>query len=188
MIQVVAVGGMPASGKTTLFRKLLKRTGGAFDWLRLKEKLIVYQDNSELKTIVLGDYEDSAGLFAGTDRLSMAVQTQIGEALDRWDKCSIKHVLLEGDRLYNHSFFETVADLGLKLKIYELIVSDKVAKQRHLARKDSQKEAWLKGRETKLANLRREYGVIPLPNETEKDLENNVLLFKGLIDKMGVYP
>src|SRR5689334_14444069 len=108
MLRVVGVGGMPASGKTTLFRAFME---GGF-WVQVKQKLVVYSEDALRRTVVLGDYSD--GTFGGTDKLSMAVQPQAVELLRDWASDPLREgysVLFEGDRLFNASFIREVAAL-----------------------------------------------------------------------------
>jgi broad-specificity NMP kinase len=70
MRKVIAVGGQPGTGKTTLFRKFIDN----YEWRTSEpKKLLNALYCEEIDTYILGKYEDGE-TFAGTDRLSMAVQ------------------------------------------------------------------------------------------------------------------
>ena len=73
--KLIAVGGSPGTGKTTLFRKFMEDKN--FQPLE-PAKLVSAMYNPDLDLYVLGKYEDGE-VFAGTDRLSMAVQPAVQE-------------------------------------------------------------------------------------------------------------
>lgn len=174
-MNAVAVGGSPASGKTTLFRELMSATGGPLRWWRQKRGLVVYHEHSKSKAIILGDYS-SDGTFAGTDKLSMAVQKEaiaFVKMLSAGDACPA--ILFEGDRLYNNSFLGALEEtIPGGLTVVELFAGEDVLKARHAARGDTQTEKWLAGRATKLANVRRGRHVERRPNAGREQLLANV--------------
>ena len=96
--KIVAVGGSPGTGKTTLFRKFMEDK-------KLVEtapaKLVVASYNTDKDLYILGKYEEGE-TFAGTDRLSMAVQPPLQE----WIASNNCNILFEGDRVFNQSFLE----------------------------------------------------------------------------------
>lgn len=95
---LVAVGGSPGTGKTTLLRKYME--GG--DWsLCHPAKLVSAMYNPEKSLYILGKYEEGE-TFAGTDRLSMAAQP----AVQNWVQSHHCNVLFEGDRCFNLSFIK----------------------------------------------------------------------------------
>ena len=70
MRKLIAVGGCPGTGKTTLFRKFME----AHTWEKVEpKKLLPSLYCKDLDLYVLGKYEDGE-TFAGTDRLGMNVQ------------------------------------------------------------------------------------------------------------------
>jgi len=72
MVRVIAMGGEPATGKTTLMFRLISM---ADDWQTVKpEKLLDAVYSKKLNLYILGKYVDDGNVFQGTDRLSMAVQ------------------------------------------------------------------------------------------------------------------
>ena len=72
MVRVIAMGGEPATGKTTLMFKLISM---ADDWKICKpEKLLDAMYSEKLNLYILGKYANDGNVFQGTDRLSMAVQ------------------------------------------------------------------------------------------------------------------
>ncbi len=181
-VRVVAVGSEPACGKTSIFRELIRRTGGSMEWWPVREKLLTYHSSSTNKALILGDYTPQAGAFAGTDKLSMAVQAT---ALDKITKLGGEYrtVLFEGDRLYNKSFFQSLKDANVPTTIIELTADAATLDARHKARGDTQTAKWLQGRKTKLLNVRKVFTVELRPNATKMDLEKNV---EYLIELLGV--
>ena len=98
-MKVIAIGGEPGSGKTSLMRKIINKfeLNPKYDQF----KLVPYLHNN--KYYVLGKYEEGE-VFSGTDRMSMAVQPEAVKFLASVPKDSV--ILFEGDRLFNTSFLE----------------------------------------------------------------------------------
>lgn len=99
--------------------------------------------------------------FSGTDALSMSVQPEVSRFVEGVHP---RLLLAEGDRLGNAKFFDHLLRLGYDLRIYVLEGPERAAMQRDL-RGSKQDAKWLKGRQTKVAGLVRQYGdrVIVLP-------------------------
>lgn len=177
MKKLIAIIGPPGTGKTTLVRKLMER----FEWVYDKPIDLV---DSYLcgKVRLVGRYEEGE-LFAGTDRLSMAVQPKFLEYIkDNNDEV----VIFEGDRLSSVNLFEEVTKHNYELKIFSLKVSDETLSQRYEQRGSDQSEKFIRGRKTKVAKIEERFGdnilfgyegcVYELQNETEEQLEENVNL------------
>tara|TARA_Y100000593_G_scaffold17150_1_gene34295 strand:+ start:1979 stop:2530 length:552 start_codon:yes stop_codon:yes gene_type:complete len=165
-IQAIGIGGMPASGKTTLVKnirkKLKKPKMFRFGVLRGE----YYTDEN---LYILGVY--GKGLFDGTDKLSMSVQP---DAVSFFKKISETTVLFEGDRLFNLSFIEAIRNLT-ELKLYYLDVKDTTLAVRHFDRNDTQTDKFKKGRKTKYENILNNCSdIVVLNNQTEKDLNQNI--------------
>lgn len=146
MRKLIAVGGQPGTGKTTLFRKFMEGK----TWERVEpKKMLPALYCKELDLYILGKYEDGE-TFAGTDRLSMAVQPIATEFV----KETTSNILFEGDRIFNQSFLEMAMDLkDVDLQVVYLKVPDETLKQRYADRGSDQSETFLKGRATKYSNL-----------------------------------
>ena len=86
--KIIAVGGSPGTGKTTLFRKFME--GKVFQPVE-PAKLVSAMYNTERDLYILGKYEEGE-VFAGTDRLSMAVQPAVQE----WIASHNCNILFEG--------------------------------------------------------------------------------------------
>lgn len=181
-MRVIGVGGMPATGKTSLFREVLARTGGRKSWPRFKKGLVVYHRNETFQAVILGDYSKS-GTFGGTDRLSMAVQKDAVERLRVWqEKGRPATVLFEGDRLWNGKFFQSVSEIeGVELRLIELAAGEDVLEERHKDRADNQTEKWLAGRRTKLANLSQSWPILSRPNGNQQEMELTADLLVGIL-------
>ncbi len=168
--KLIAIGGVPASGKTTLIRALRKKLGkkSSFKFGKLRGEC--YPDN----VFLFGIYDEK--LFSGTDRLSMAVQPDTVDFLkyicDKKEKYS---VIFEGDRLFNGSFIEKMKEYG-ECKIYMLTAHKEITAQRHIDRQDEQTERFIKSRYTKLNNIYMKYSseMEMLENNNEENLKTNV--------------
>lgn len=146
MRKIIAVGGVPGTGKTTLFRKFME----GLEWEKMEQlKMLPMLYNKEHDLYILGKYEDGE-TFAGTDRLSMAVQPIAQEFVST---CS-SNILFEGDRIFNQSFLEFVSNLNnVELQIVYLKAPQSILEQRYVDRGSDQSETFLKGRATKYNNI-----------------------------------
>jgi hypothetical protein len=156
--RLLAIGGAPASGKTTLVTQLVKMCG-AMDKIRKMKTLVFHMATIQRGPhkgdllYFLGRYDAEAGEFGGTDRLSMAVITDALRFLNSLTpQCT---VVFEGDRLFNDAFLG-----GLRTEDRLVLVlwpTPSVLAARRTARGSSnQSETFLKGRDTKYMNLIRE--------------------------------
>lgn len=171
--KLIAVGGSPGTGKTTLFRKYME--GKNFQPVE-PAKLVSAMYCAELDLYILGKYEQGE-VFAGTDRLSMAVQPAVQE----WIASHNCNILFEGDRIFNQSFLEFAMGLpDTDLQIVFLNAPKEVLQQRYQDRGSDQSEQFLKGRETKYSNLLSNFDLMPYITEfknTNLDEQGKVLAF-----------
>lgn len=179
MPHLYAVGGSPSCGKTTLFKKFIEASGGDFAWFPDKKGLVVYSENPERAAIIIGDYSLGTGNFAGTDRLSMAVQEQALAFVKKLPKKT--KVFFEGDRLWNNKFFISLEATDIPFTLIELRTHYTELNKRHKERGDTQTEKWLAGRETKLANVRNRFRVEQRDNNNEADLAENLKYLLSLL-------
>jgi broad-specificity NMP kinase len=158
MRKIIAVGGQPGTGKTTLFRKFMEGK----TWERVEpKKMLPALYCQELDLYILGKYEDGE-TFAGTDRLSMAVQPVAQEFV----KETTSNILFEGDRIFNQSFLEFCMNMqGIDLQVVYLKVPDSTLKERYIERGSDQSETFLKGRATKYSNILSNFELMPYITE-----------------------
>jgi broad-specificity NMP kinase len=171
--KLIAVGGQPGTGKTTLFRKFMEDK----KWIECEPaKLISAMYNEEMDLYILGKYQEGE-TFAGTDRLSMAVQPEI----QKWIQGINSNVLFEGDRIFNQSFLEFAMGLDqTDLQVVYLKAPKEILEQRYKDRGSDQSEQFLRGRETKYSNLLSNFELMPYITEftnTNLEEQGKVLAF-----------
>jgi GTPase SAR1 family protein len=171
MRKLIAIGGLPAAGKTTIMKKFLE---GKYLEKKEPEKLVTAMYDGQYDLYIVGDYSDPEEKFPGLDRLSMAVQPEAIKFL----KKTKSNILFEGDRLFTASFLEEAANLvdagELELKIVIINADPLLVEQRHKDRADTQTEKFLKGRATKYENIQSSFLLMSyievMNNNTEEDL------------------
>ena len=177
--KLIAVGGSPGTGKTTLFRAYME--GKNFQPIE-PAKLVSAMYNQERDLYILGKYEQGE-VFAGTDRLSMAVQPPMQE----WIASHNCNVLFEGDRIFNQSFLEFAMGLpDTELHIVFLNAPKSVLEQRYKDRGSDQSEQFLRGRETKYSNLLSNFDLMPYITEfANTNLEEQAKVLAFLEGQLG---
>ena len=175
MQQVLAVIGQPGTGKTTLFREFMSQHA----WTMVEPvKLLPCHYCAELDLYVLGKYEDGE-LFAGTDRLSLAVQPAAVEFL----KNTKSNVLFEGDRLGTSSFLTFLSEQsGLDFEIFVLRAADATLANRYKQRGSEQSEQFLSGRRTKVNNIANNLEFMSLVQELRNETYEDQQLILGKIN------
>lgn len=188
----IALGGVPATGKSTLCWGLIKKlretySDGEPSVLRLgvAEGLFF----AHARVLLLGKWQHNHP-FPGPDRLSMAVQPVMMELLSHATGL-IDHlnaldadaglpnrvrpltVVADGDRLYNDKMFGWVAE-RMTLKHLVLKAGPLTLQSRHKARADTQKETFLKSRATKVQNMMKKWPATVLTNGSPEDAERNL--------------
>ena len=171
--KIIAVGGQPGTGKTTLFRQYMEGK----DWIVGEPaKLVSASYNGDRDLYILGKY-DEGETFAGTDRLSMAVQPPLQE----WVASHNCNILFEGDRVFNQSFLEFCMGLpNTDLQVVYLKAPKTLLEQRYKDRGSDQSEQFLRGRETKYSNLLSNFELMPYITEfsnTNLEEQEKVLTF-----------
>lgn len=175
MVKVIAMGGEPATGKTTLMFKLISM---ADDWQIAKpEKLLDAMYSKKLNLYILGKYENDGNAFQGTDRLSMAVQPdalKFFSALE-YESNTIDHsvnVIFEGDRLFNGKMLDFLQEkFPNDFKVLILTVKNSTLDQRHIDRKDDQDDKFKNSRKTKISNI---MGSLTLMDYIETMVNENI--------------
>lgn len=144
-MRIIAIGGEPGSGKTTLMNRIISNYN--FEPKYDSFKLVPYMQKGNI--YLLGKYEEGE-VFSGTDRMSMAVQPEAIKFLASLPKDSI--LLFEGDRLFTASFLEHCVENYETIIVY-LATDKSVRQERYKERGSEQNETWLQGRETKINNI-----------------------------------
>lgn len=141
-MKCVAIGGVPASGKTTLMRCILSELQP-----KSKFKYGLLRGYMKKDISILGIYHKNE-VFAGTDKLSMAVQKDF----DKYKAMENKHLLFEGDRLFTANNLMNLIQTH-ETRIVILHNDEKEIQARHEKRGDNQSEQFKKSRETKIKNI-----------------------------------
>lgn len=143
---LVYVIGVPGAGKTTLLNAMFKGWGRASYYKPIAHA--IYTRGSDATQITeLGARRDP---FGGTDALAMDA---LPHALDFLAPRS-GVVIAEGDRLTTPKFWDGARALGWQVHVALLDAAPELALlRRHQRSSVPQNEKWLKGRETKIANL-----------------------------------
>lgn len=155
-MKLIGIIGIPGTGKTTLMK----------EWMASKEwvagRPVELLDSHLSGNIrVLGKYEDGE-TFAGTDRLSMAVQPKVIEYLK---DNKTENVIFEGDRLSSVKLFQAAQSEGYDVSIICLSTSDDEVQRRYDERGSDQSEKFIQGRQTKVDNIRSTFGPTILTGE-----------------------
>lgn len=170
MRNIIAIGGEPATGKTTLMRAFIAE----YKWELLTPwKLVPTMYCKDLDLHIIGRY-DEGKMFAGTDVCSMAISPEA----KKWVSETKSNIMFEGDRLFTASFLEHCQSIP-DSKLYILFIQ---AKQdtldfRHTDRGDSQSEIFLKGRKTKYSNIMGNFDL----SENIETFNNNTMENQGII-------
>ena len=173
-MKAVAIGGVPATGKSTLMKHILKKAK--------VEKKFAYgllRGYTVGDTAFLGLYP-AGDKFGGTDKLSMAVQKDYDKFVDE-----LKYnIVFEGDRLFTaHNLL--ALQITHTARIIILNNNAMTLAHRHIDREDTQSEKFLKGRTTKIKNIKENEYITHEPyeltnlQETE-DLADDILGFLEL--------
>lgn len=168
-MKIIAIGGVPGTGKTTLIRRVLSWD---YDWKEVQPtKLLPSLYSKELDCYIFGRYPDGE-VFCGTDKLSMAVQPEAVGFI----KTTESNVLFEGDRLFNKSFLNVCNDRTDGFYGFILTSSDDVRAERYASRGSNQSEKFINGRFTKYNNVASDLDLMDsiafLKNDDQEDLNN----------------
>lgn len=156
MAKLIGIIGMPGTGKTTLMKQ----------WMAMRE----WEEDTPIKLLnthvhkglrLFGKYAED-DVYAGTDKLSMAVQPAAIEYLKNPDKMVN---IFEGDRLTTLTFFEEAVKLGHDVSILEIVVSDATREQRYRDRGSEQSDTFINGRRTKIRNIVNRFSGSPLDDD-----------------------
>jgi len=168
----LALGGLPAVGKSTILRKFFEEYDG---WQNFKFGLVQGHYNKNINLMIVGKYGQNK-TFEGTDLLSMAVHNDFKKLIKKQMKYNI---LFEGDRLFTSSILEFLDE---HTDMNAIILKSIHTEQRHIDRKDNQSEQFIKGRNTKINNIMKfnfKKNIIYLNNNDKSDLNNNYITIKN---------
>lgn len=171
-VKVVYIAGVPASGKSTMIKKLRSLLFGKDSAFKYGKCRGIKSENGQF--YMLGVYDGS--MFEGTDKLPMDVINDAIAFVNELKQKTEKFVVFaEGDRLFNYRFLnETKATLLL------IDASEEELLARHLVRGDTQPETFLKSRRSKVENFASKYKVKRVFNNTEADSKriiNGIITF-----------
>lgn len=155
-LRIVGMGGEPAIGKTTIFKRLREHFAGVTR--EFKFGLVRGLADERMSTIIAGVYDGST--WEGCDKLSMAVQPDFEKMLTKLKDMACT-VYFEGDRLFNPSLCTRFPVRGVVLK-----ASEETLAARHASRHDDQPEQFLKAKRTKLSRIVEQFRFPTMGNDT----------------------
>ena len=178
MKKIIALGGEPATGKTTLMWRIID---SATDWQKIEPKKTLSAIRSEsLDLTILGKY-DRSEKFAGTDRLSMSVQPAATEFI----KEATGNILFEGDRLFNRKFIDAIISCDCSFSLIYIEASRDELHNRHVDRKDTQTETFLKSRQTKYSNIVRSLDLMDIIHTFKNDnMDQQTIIYNFIMSKL----
>ena len=167
-MKVIGLGGLPAVGKSTIFKGIRKTLGNR----KIFKYGILKGEYYDPNIYILGTYDRK---FGGTDTLSMAVQPNTELFLKSMKNKDIV-IMFEGDRLFNGKFIKFIKAMKINYSLYMIIANPDIIEKRHIQRNDTQSEQWKKSRDTKYSTIYRNYvkDITLLTNDNNKQLKENV--------------
>lgn len=159
--RTIFIAGVPASGKSTLFKRIREELFN--DSSAFKHGSCRGIESKDGRYKMLGVFDGS--MFEGTDRLSMTVIGDSIEYIKTLQNDETRYVVfVEGDRLFNYRFLSET-----RAKLFLIDANEKVLKYRHNKRGDSQTEKFIRSRRTKVENFVSKYNVKRIWNNTIED-------------------
>lgn len=175
-MRVIAIGGYPGVGKSTLVRKLISKLE---EPEQAKAFTMDYLGFWNTNLVIMGSYKQDE-LFPGTDRFSMAVQPNWEKFLTS-QKDSNFTLLFEGDRLFNGKTIKFLHENKIEYRVCFVLADSKLIEQRNISR-SKQDPSWRRGRQTKVDNIVKQVPILTiLRNDTDLDAEQSVEILRMLI-------
>ena len=143
-MRCVAIGGEPATGKTTLVSDVFERLDSPKGF---KFGLVRGHLNKDLNIALVGIY-GTGGTFLGTDKLAMNVNPHFYKYAEKQNR----NIIFEGDRLFTLKNVQMLQGL-YETRVIVLKAAPEVLHKRHTERGDGQSDKFLQGRKTKISNI-----------------------------------
>jgi hypothetical protein len=192
MTKFIAIGGEPATGKSTLMKRIIDKIEILSEKSFSEQKffgLPVMANGSGV--IIFGVYE-TGHLYGGTDRFAMNIQPAAEnfakKALQSMNESGFT-IIFEGDRLFNEKYLDYLVRLGHILKTFVIECDTAEKERRHRERGDKQNEIWKKGRITKIETIKRHntflndrYHLTVLQNANAESIDWNAQIIMREID------
>ena len=175
-MRVVALIGVPGSGKTSIMQGIVQRFPFGFSWKLLHGR------RSDPARFMLGIYRGM--YFDGTDQLSFQAASSFRQWLPSIPRDAV--VVFEGDRLANEKLFEFCLQHGTLELVLVDTLPDVLERRRSKRAKEvgkAQDPIWLSGRTSKVNRLACAYfgRIQRWSNNTKKELAQNVSKLESLI-------
>ena len=176
---VISVGGVPASGKTSIMRQVIQGLASP----EYVEPFPLFPCQRHGDVLVVGRYPTEEP-WGGTDRLSYGAINKFADFIHQ-EYSNHRHIVLEGDRFFRVKDIEWLVS-GYDTQVFVLQVSPEELKRRHIYRKDTQTTSWLKGRHTQIQNIMTNLFLMGhlqvRTNETSQDARDLVREIHDLLD------
>lgn len=150
MKKALLLTGVPGTGKTTIARKLIDDEGGIGAFTNKEPVQLVNAHHKESTDFwIIGKY-DNDEVFAGTDKLSMAVSPKFQEFVSSKKP---QRLFIEGDRLVSGSTIDFLESEGYNVELYVLNVPKDKLQERYEERGSNQNEQFINSKYTKVSNI-----------------------------------
>jgi len=169
---VIGFGGEPATGKSKLMKAAMTELNEQpmVTDVRMGShtiKLTIFFKND---VTVIGHYQPG-DTFGGTDRLSMSIQPSMEEYIKiLLKRDSDTSLWFEGDRLFNVKFIEYLKSFQEITSFFFILDARENIKVARHAERDNQNESWLRGRATKVRNIKEKFDLPVVYNNIESDI------------------
>jgi len=143
---IIFIGGAPCSGKSTLTRNIISELTTP----EYIQPMKLFPCEKRGNVLIVGKYPEGE-TFGGTDKMSYGAIPKFRDFIDQ-EAPKHKNIIIEGDRFFRSKDIEWLIE-NHGAKVFVLTVSGEEENRRHIERKDTQTEKWLKGRHTQIKNI-----------------------------------